>query len=158
MAYKKRTTDATTANRTGNSLESFIENLLNTNGYGKVPWHRFEASKSLGQPVYAKQMPVCQSIYETQVKVDYILYHPERHPQGLIIEAKWQQTGGTADQKYPYFVLNIQQKYPYKTIVILDGQGYSPGAAKWMKSMVGNNLLHVFTMAEFMAWANRNNI
>lgn len=156
MAYKKRTTDATTANRTGNSLESFIENLLNHNGYGQVPWHRFEAAKSLGQPVYARQMPIAQSIYNTQLKADFILYHPERWKEGLIIEAKWQQTGGTTDEKYPYFVLNIQQKHPCKTIIILDGEGYRPTARGWLKSQVGNNLLHVFNMAEFNAWANRN--
>lgn len=158
MAYKKRTTDATTANRTGTSLESFIEHLLTTNGYAHVPHHRFEAAKSLAQPIYAKQKAVGQSIYNTTLKADFILYHPTRHPNGLIIECKWQQSGGTTDEKYPYFVLNIQQKYPCKTIVLLDGGGYRVAAKDWLKGQVGNNLQHVFSMAEFQAWVNRNGI
>ncbi len=103
-------------------------------------------------------MPIGESIYHTQLKADFILYHPEKHKDGLIIEAKWQQVGGTTDEKYPYLVLNIQQKYPAKTIILLDGDGYRKMAAEWLKSQIGNNLKSVLTMAEFQSWVNRHGI
>jgi len=40
--------------------------------------------------------------------------------------------------------------------VIADGGGQRPGALYWLRDQVGGNLMGVFSLAEFMAWANRN--
>lgn len=53
------------------------------------------------------------------------------------------------DEKYPCTILTIQMCYPYKTILLLERGCYRKGAEKWIKSHVGNNLVHVFTMAGF---------
>ena len=71
-----------------------------------------------------------------------------------MIEAKWQQVGGTVDEKYPYFVMNIWSS-EYSTILVLDGGGYREGAEQWLRSMQKQNLIHVFDMGEFQGWVNR---
>ncbi len=148
----------TTANYTGNRLEKFIEHTLNELGYKFVDKKKFEPAIYLEQPIYSKQFYVGKSIYETSMYCDFILYHPTKHKDCLIIESKWQQSKGSVDEKYPYLILNIQHKHPNKTILVIDGGGYKENALKWLHSQVGNNLLGVFNMSEFQIWANKGKI
>jgi len=111
------------------------------------------------QPIYTRKFHIGKSIYETNQYCDFILYHPEKWPKNLVIESKWQQVGGSVDEKYPYLVLNIQLKYPCPTILLLDGGGYKSGAEKWIRASAGHgNLLQVFNMQEFQAWTNKGNL
>ncbi len=147
------------ANLTGNRLERFIENNLIDCGFAKVAdkialsnaMHRFS------KPSYASQVIIGQTIYGTDLVCDFLLYHPQKWPEGLVIEAKWQQVGGTVDEKYPYFVLNIWSS-EYATVFVLDGGGYRPGAEQWVRGMRKDNLLQVFNMAEFQIWVNQGNL
>ncbi|WP_238528438.1 PD-(D/E)XK nuclease superfamily protein [Rickettsia honei] len=91
---------------------------------------------------------------------DFILYHPERYPNCLVIESKWQQSGGSVDEKYTYLVLNIKKQGIYDTIII-DGDGYKKEALKCFKDQVGSigsNLIEVFSMSEFKFWVNKKKI
>lgn len=146
------------ANYTGTQLEKFINDRLLEKKYTFVPREKFTPAIYLEQPIYTRQLYIGKSIYETNMYCDFILYHPQKHPECLIIESKWQESGGSVDEKYPYFILNIQQRYPNKAVVLLDGGGYKPQAEIWMRKQVGNNLLKVFTMAEFTKWANKGGI
>lgn len=147
------------ANFTGNRLERFIENNLIGCGFAKVAdkaalsnaMHRFS------KPSYASQVNIGQTIYGTDLVCDFLLFHPQKWPEGLVIEAKWQQSTGTVDEKYPYFVLNIWSS-EYATIFVLDGGGYRPGAEEWVRGMQKDNLLQVFNMAEFQIWVNEGNL
>ncbi|MCL5069753.1 MAG: hypothetical protein M1308_02480 [Actinobacteria bacterium] len=145
----------TTANYTGNRLQNFVGNTLIEKGYTFIDKNKFKTSIYLEQPVYSNQFYLGKSIYETNLYCDFILYHPDKQKDCLVIECKWQQVGGSVDEKYPYLIFNIQMKYPYKTILLLDGGGYKSGAEKWIRGEEGNNLLHVFNMAEFHKWANK---
>lgn len=148
----------TDANYTGTQLEKFINDRLIEKKYTFVSRDKFLAAAYLDQPIYTRQFHIGQSIYETELYCDFIIYHPQKHPQCLAIESKWQEVGGSVDEKFPFFVLNIQQRYNYKVIVLLDGGGYKKKAAEWLKNQRGNNLLEVFSMAEFQKWANRGHI
>ncbi len=149
----------TQANFTGTVLEQFIQERLNTAGYAYVPRKDFFPACYIEQPIYSRHVHVGKSIYETPIYCDYILYHPVKWPNKLIIESKWQQVGGSVDEKYPYLILNIQAKYPSKTILLLDGKGYKPGAERWLRGQSGNgNLLQVYNMMEFQAWANKGHL
>lgn len=76
--------------------------------------------------------------------------------EGLSIECKWQDVGGSADEKYPYLVANIKKRFPCPAIIVVDGGGPKPGAIQWLKSQVdGVKLLHVFNLAEFCSFVNR---
>lgn len=148
----------TTANKTGISLQDFVEHTLRKNGYDFIERKKFIPAKYLEQPIYTTQLEICKSIYDKPLKCDFILYHPQKHPDCLVIECKWQQVGGSVDEKFPFLVLNIQTKSSYKTIVLLDGKGFSQGAINWLKEHIGNNLLNVYSMAEFQTWVNKGNL
>lgn len=147
-----------TAVRTGNVLGQFIENILITNGYSFIDKKKFKPAMYNEQPIYSKYFCVGKSIYETNINCDFILYHPKKYQNCLIIESKWQQSGGSVDEKYPYTIINIKTKYPHETILILDGGGYKKGAEEWVRQQVGGKLLHVFSMTEFQTWVNNKNL
>lgn len=147
-----------TANKTGFNLEKFIEDTLRRLEYTPIEPQKFRPAMYLKQKIYSHKVRYGENLYGLHSEFDFAIYHPEKHPDGLIIEAKWQQSGGTVDEKFPYLVLNIQTKYPHKTIVVLDGGGYRKGAEKWIRSQVGNNLLHVFDMKEFQTWVNKGGL
>lgn len=75
------------------------------------------------------------------------------------IECKWQQSQGSVDEKFPYLYLNCIQAMPEREIILLiDGNGYKPGALAWLKQAVASQdakLIHVFNLVEFLVWANR---
>lgn len=148
----------TRANYTGASLEEVIHNALVRKGYQYTEKKQFEAAKYLDQPVFTTQYPIAKSVYGTNLYCDFILYHPQKYPNCLIIESKWQESAGSVDEKFPYLVLNIREKYPCATIVVLDGGGYKEGAKKWLREQVDSKLVHVFNMMEFQKWSNSEDL
>jgi hypothetical protein len=96
-----------------------------------------------------------RNIFGKVIRCDFLLYGISGFDKGLIVECRWQASGGTADEKFPYLVQNIQQCYPCPTIIIEDGRGATAGARSWLRDRVdGMKLIHVFTIAEFMNWLN----
>ena len=149
----------TQANYTGTVLERFILSRLDDCDYQFVHRNRFVPAHILEQPIFTRKFHVGKSIYGTNQFCDFICYHPERWPDNLIIESKWQQRGGSVDEKYPYLVLNIQIQYQCPTILVLDGGGYKRGAESWIRSQVGHgNFRYVFNMREFATWVNNGNL
>jgi len=148
----------TRANFTGNALEKVIFNALIDKGYEFIGSKKFHAACSLDQLVFTKGYVIGKGIYETDIKCDFILYHPQKHPKYLAIESKWQESKGSVDEKYPYLVLNIHNKYPCPAVIVLDGGGYKKGAEIWLRQHINDKLIHVFNMSEFQKWTNRENI
>ena len=147
------------ANLTGKRLENHIELSLQDCSYVKVASKDvlINSIDSLTQPSYATQVNTGKTIYGTDLKSDFLLFHPQKWSMGLVIEVKWQQRSGTVDEKFPYLVMNIWSS-EYLTILILDGGGYREGAERWLRSMQKHNLLHVFNLTEFITWANQGNL
>lgn len=107
--------------------------------------------------VVERQKVVGRSVYGSELRVDFAVAPCPQFPNGLIVESKWQETAGSADEKLPYLVENIRTRYPSPCIVILDGDGFRAGASEWMRNQVdGRSLLGVFTFTEFLIWCNRN--
>ena len=151
----------TRANFTGKQLEGVIDGILKNKGYTLVKTKDFPILKEVGsraaevnERIFSRQYPLCKSVYDTDIKCDFVLYYPQKHSDGLVIEAKWQQSGGSVDEKYPFLVLNIKEKYPYPTVIVLDGGGYKKTAEEWLRAQVDSKLIHVFNMQEFLIWAN----
>lgn len=145
------------AARTGKRLESFIENLL-IEDYTYIKKEEFKTATFLDQPIYTRQLRICKSIYDSDLKGDFVIHHPEKWPKCLVVEAKWQQIGGSVDEKFPYLVMNIKERYPYPAIVVIDGGGFKKGAVDWLVNQKGENILEVFTMPQFQKWVNEGNI
>ena len=103
-------------------------------------------------------MPIASFLYQTAESHRKTTQSKSKCREG-IKEVKWQQVGGSVDEKYPYLVLNIQMKYEVPTILILDGNGYKKGAEKWIRSQSGHgNFLSVFNLQQFHAWVNNGNL
>lgn len=151
-------TQGGTAVEYGNQLERFVWHTLMDRKYEFVPAKRFLASRILPQPIFTRQIVIGNSIYNTPLKSDFMLHHPQKWPDSLIIECKWQQVSGSVDEKYPYTVQNIKEKYPCPAVILLDGDGYKPGAKAWLCSQVDDKLLAVFSMSEFQKWVNKGNL
>lgn len=104
------------------------------------------------------QYNLCKTIYNTDLKCDFIVYHPEKQKECIVIECKWQQSGGSVDEKYPFLVENLKKQSPYKSIIILDGNEYKKGAENWLRKQADKKLLHIFNMSEFKVWSNKENL
>jgi len=149
----------TQANTTGNALERFAEHTLKQHGYTEFINHKdqvFAMRNTIGGRQYSTQ-PYCgQSIYDTKRNCDFLVINQEKFPEGLIIECKWQQVGGSVDEKYPFAVHNIM-KIGVPTIILIDGGGYKKSALTWLKSQAGKEraLTGVYTMPEFQAIVNK---
>lgn len=156
---KLRTSQGGRAVKTGNALERIVLHALNDNEYTFVVPKSFEAACYLSRPLYTRQVAVTKSIYGTPLKHDFMLYHPEKWPDKLVIECKWQQVKGSVDEKYPYNVLNVKECYICPAIILLDGAGFKAGAGEWLRTQVdGVKLLHVFSMMEFQTWVNNDHL
>jgi len=153
------------ANATGGHLERFIEDILRGEDYIFVKNDKFlhsilgtcgrgfNASKT-----YTKQLNICDGIYNTPIRCDFMLYNSNKHPLGLVIESKWQQSSGSVDEKFPYLERNIRETYPYNTIVVMDGGGYKPGANTWLRSKISGNFIGVYNMMEFRTFVNNGGL
>lgn len=127
------------ANRAGQTAEQVIGVVLRSRGVAYYPQH-----------------PICFGIYGTTIKADFYIPKLAGFPDGLAIESKWQDVGGSADEKLPYLVENILFCYPCPTIIVIDGGGFREGAIVWLRTKVdGAQLRAVYTLAEFVSWSNR---
>ena len=128
------------ANRSGKTFEQVVSDLLRFKGVC------FEEQCSLG----------LLSVFGKRVKFDFLIRPCVRFPNGLIIEAKWQDVTGSAEEKLPYLVMNIRTCYPYPTMIVLDGSGWSAGSLIWLNEQIDDKLIAVKSSGEFISWCNRD--
>lgn len=147
------------ANRTGSQLEQTVAALLRQAGYDWVPTAPlFFALRDMGQAIYARQCETGRDIYGKRRRVDFILYHPVKWPESLVIQCKWQASSGSVEEKYPFEVLSINLD-GIPAIIVLDGGGYSDGAATWLRGQAGKNrLLHVFSLGDFQRFVSQGRL
>ena len=82
--------------RRGRQLERFVTEELEDVGYELIwPSMLIFPMRDMGQPVCAQQVEVGRDIYGKTRKVDFLLFHPYRHPNGLVIQCKWQASSGS---------------------------------------------------------------
>lgn len=144
------------ANKTGNLLERLIKESLESRSYIYVRTKDFRNAQGgtlSNRPIYTTQALIGKTIYDTDRKCDFLLHHPQRFPQNLVIECKWQQASGSVDEKFPFLIENIRL-LGIPTIVVVDGGGHKPGAITWMKMQKNDILLGVYTLQEFMIKIN----
>ena len=103
------------ANRNGRAAEDVIESIL---------WQRGLRPR--------RQQVVGISIYGSALRADLLLAPMPQWPAGLVIESKWQDTLGTADEKLAFLALNILEgRYPAPVVIVVHGGGRIGG---WRRS------------------------
>ena len=146
------------ANRSGKRLENFAADILEERGYRLVEPVRFFPMCELEQPIFACQCEIGKDIYGKRRRVDLILYHPPLWPDCLVIQCKWQASGGSVEERYPFEVLSIAQNR-FDTIIVLDGGGYSDGSKQWLVNQAGKNrLLDVMDQGDLQRYASRGRL
>jgi hypothetical protein len=105
---------------------------------------------------FERQCVLGETIYGTNLRVDFVLRNIVAFPRGIAVESKWQDVGGSIDEKFPFLVENIYRQYPLPAMVVVHGGGCRPGALAWLRMHCdGQQLVGVYTLEEFISWALR---
>lgn len=148
-------TDGGRAQRAGKAGEAAVATILETYcRYTQIPCKDFVFQ--CGERVYATQ---CKSdvaildVYGRRRKLDFALAATDKWSAGLAIEVKWQVSGGSVDEKFPYEVMSIA-KSPVPYVIVADGGGASEEAIAWLREQTSEpNIIGVFTLGEFGRFA-----
>lgn len=152
------------ANKNGQMLEDQIEAALASSGYKILTpaEQRYLENDAAGncasvkdEPWYCRQARVYHNIYAGVAKSDFVAFHAEHWPKGLVIETKWQQSQGSVDEKYPFTALSLAE-VDMPGILVLDGGGYRRGAVEWLRKHSQKNSYKFFTLVEFLRWSRTN--
>lgn len=152
------------ANKQGRVLERTIVPCLESYGFMLVPYREWKKDPSrYGEELVLRNVPYT-TIYGHRGFTEFVI-HSKRFGMQTRIECKWQQSGGSVDEKLPYLYLNCLEAVPERDIIIIiGGGGMKKGAIAWLKSAVANRKyleisaepkrIQVFTIDEFIQWAN----
>lgn len=144
----------------GQSLERIIETTLSSRGFAPVR-HRDWVADPASHPEHVLLLDApYTTIYGGRGRTEFVLKSP-RLPADIRIEAKWQQTRGSTDEKLPYLFVNAAtaDAIPESRIVIvIDGPGWRPGAVAWLRRAAAHapdgKRIDVMDLGQFLAWSN----
>jgi hypothetical protein len=122
----------------GQRFENVIRSILTNNSVSYIP-----------------QYTLCKNIYGHPHRVDFFITNQPKFPKGLVIQAKWQDSGGSVDEKFPFEVMNVRERYPCPAIFIVEGGGQKEGSLSWLRKQVDGKLIAVMDIKEFMSASNR---
>jgi len=88
-------------------------------------------AKALGLEARS-QVAMGKRIWGRGRRVDVILRHPDTG-QRLGIECKFQKVGGTAEEKIPLTITDIEA-WPIRGLVVVHGEGFSPDFRAFIRS------------------------
>lgn len=158
-------TQGEAANRQGKVLEHTVVPTFQAAGFKVVQYSAWsKAPSSYGTELLLTHVPYT-TIYGQRGYTEF-LAQSARHGLNTRIECKWQQSSGSVDEKLPYLYLNCVEAMPeHDIIIIVGGGGMKPGAIPWLKAAVKQQKyltesatrknIQVFSLEEFLAWANR---
>jgi hypothetical protein len=152
------------ANDAGNTLEQAVRNVLANKGFEVVKWSVYQHHPDrYGSELLLERVPY-QTIYDHHGVSEFLL-RSETYHLNMRIECKWQQSPGSVDEKFPYVYLNCVEAMPEPNVLILvDGGGAKLGAVQWLRRVAKEQRylppgvtkhIQVFTLTEFMGWANQ---
>lgn len=155
------------ASTQGNTLENLVKTIFTSHGFEVVPYSAYIKTKSkhiFGNELLLTNMPY-ETIYGHRGKTEFLIVS-EKYKCNIRVECKWQQSNGSVDEKLPYLYLNAIETMPEDFIIIvIDGKGWKNGAIRWLKDAVKerkyitpesqNKRIEVFSLPEFLTWANQ---
>jgi len=155
------------ANRNGKQFEEMCIPLFENHGFKILnisEFRKLEKNNALPKKYVLKNAPFT-SIYNHQGKTEFVIVDKSREIARIIrIENKYQESAGSVDEKFPYMLLNAIQAYPEKEVIlVVDGNGYKPGAKQWLQDRIDEGWLDfkeekdikLMNVIEFVNWLNR---
>lgn len=109
------------ANLNGKNFEDVVEQNLIERGF--VYWNM------KGTPPenwYTRQFNAGNKLCGARHRVDFMV------DGYLLIECKWQSSGGSVDEKYPWTMMNLAHT-GLQSIMVLEGGGCRPGMVKFLE-------------------------
>ena len=152
------------ASKQGKVLEQTIIPTFQSRGFQHVPYSKWKKRpENFGEELLLGNVPYT-TIYGHRGYTEFLV-KSVRFNLNHRIECKWQQSGGSVDEKLPYLYLNCIEAIPENNIIIVaGGGGMKKGAVPWLKTTVecGHFLrgeykkknVQVFTLEEFLKWTN----
>ncbi len=153
------------ANQSGSTLEHMIMRVLQDKGFEVLSYAQYKNGPDLFRSgeLLVRNAPYT-TIYGHPGKTEFLLISALHHLE-IRIECKWQQSGGSVDEKFPYVYLNALEAMPEPQIfIVYGGEGAKAGAVAWLRQAVkegryrpssSNKTVQVFSVEQFMAWANK---
>lgn len=152
------------ATSSGGVLEGLVEFALVKKGFTVVRYKDWKLNPDgFGEELLLKNVPY-EGLYKHASTTEFVLMS-KNYNLHTRIECKWQQVGGSVDEKFPYLFLNCSEKMlePH-IIILLDGGGAKPGAIDWLKdacdafnlreSLTAKRRIDLMNMTEFVQWVN----
>ena len=152
------------ANRSGSVLEGIVTGALIPHGFSVVQ-HKDVEKMSIDErsELLIKNTPLI-TLYGSKGKTEFLL-SSKKYGLKIRIECKWQQSAGSVDEKLPHLYLSAIDAIPEDDVILLvDGNGFRPGAVAWLRNAVQNRLyippdkatknIQVMNATEFMTWTN----
>lgn len=155
----------TLANNNGKVVETMLEPLFIKNGFVIFSNKEFSTKDPLTLPqrYVVKEAPFT-TIYNSAGRTEFVIVDQTPPFRRIRVESKYQASTGSVDEKYPYMFLNAVEQYPEKEIIlIVDGDGYKPGARDWLERKINENWLDfkgkgktikLMKIIEFINWFN----
>lgn len=153
------------ANRSGSVLEGIVIGALAPHGFVVVQYRDYARNpEGFGTELLIKNAPFT-TLYGTRGQTEFLL-RSANYGLEVRIECKWQQTAGSVDEKLPYLYLSAIEAIPeHDVILLVDGQGFRPGAVDWLRKTAdsrrfipedrADKRVMVMGATEFMTWANK---
>ncbi len=85
--------------------------------------------------VFSRQSVLCVSITEKETREDVLVFKTG-WPTPLAIAVKYQDQNGSCDEKLEYLCNNVNERFPCPCVVLIAGEGWSPGAIPRVREWV----------------------
>lgn len=115
-----------TITTSGKKFEKLVEDFFKKNGVPVVKYKEYTGEKNIVIPQYN-----IKDIFGSMSRVDFCYV---TNTKKYYIECKCQNTPGSVDVKFPYYIENIRQKvYDGQFVFVLEGTGFRKNVLDWVK-------------------------
>ena len=158
-------TQGAQANLNGKTFEEMMIPIFKMNGFQVFTESELKKKypdlSSIDIERYVIKNAYYVTIYNEGGRTEFVIVDGTRRVR---VEAKYQASAGSVDEKYPYMLLNGIYQYPENEIVfVVDGGGYKPGARQWLEDKIKENWLDykskgkdisLMSISQFVNWFN----
>ena len=158
------------ANKAGKAAEDQIAGYLTAYGYQELSnKERAALNKDIGlgddpaqalscygDKVFVQQVRGYETLYGRRHAHDFLAYNATTLPDGLVIEMKWQTSGGSVDEKLPFVVGSFKAMPVTTAMLVIDGGGIRPCAIEWAIAQNDSKFIAFGTIGDFSRWIRKN--